>query len=144
MRSFLHGKVKMKNLVKDFLSRKSFAVIGSFRDESKYAYKIMKDLLAKGYEVYPVNPHMSRVEGRVCYKNLSDIPVDIDVADVVTPPAVTEKIVEECLQKGIKRVWLQPGAESEKAIEFCKENNMKVLHSICVMLESQKQKDIIR
>ncbi|MBN1446072.1 MAG: CoA-binding protein [Candidatus Omnitrophica bacterium] len=134
----------MKNLVKDFLSRKSFAVIGSFRDESKYAYKIMKDLLAKGYEVYPVNPHMSRVEGRVCYKNLSDIPVDIDVADVVTPPAVTEKIVEECLQKGIKRVWLQPGAESEKAIEFCKENNMKVLHSICVMLESQKQKDIIR
>jgi len=131
----------MDNPVKDFLSQKRFAVVGSFRDETKYAFKIMKDLLAKGYEVYPVNPNMSRVDGRVCYKSISDIPVDIDVADIVTPPSVTEKILEKCLQKGIRRVWLQPGAESEKAIKFCKENNIKVLHSICVMLESQKQEN---
>lgn len=128
----------MENLVQDFLSRKRFAVVGSFRNETKYAYKILKDLSAKGYEVYPVNPNMSSVEGMVCYKSISDIPFDIDVADIVTPPLVTEKVLEECLKKGIRRVWLQPGAESEKAIRFCKENNIKVLHSICVMMESQK------
>jgi len=131
----------MENLVKDFLSQQKFAVVGSFRNETKYAYKILKNLAEKGYEVYPVNPNMSMVDGRVCYRSISDIPFDIDVADIVTPPAVTERIVEECLQKGIKRVWLQPGAESEKAIKFCRENDIKVLHTICVMTESLKQGD---
>jgi len=131
----------MENLVNDFLSQQKFAVVGSFRNKDKYAYKIMQNLAAKGYEVYPVNPNMSMVDGSVCYRSISDIPFDIDVADIVTPPAVTERIVEECLQKGIKRVWLQPGAESEKAIKFCRENDIKVLHTICVMTESLKQGD---
>ncbi len=128
----------MENLVNDFLSQQKFAVVGSFRNEDKYAYKIMKTLISKGYEVFPVNPNMNQVDGRACYRSISDIPFDIDVADIVTPPAVTEKIVEECLQKGIRRVWLQPGAENEKTIKFCKENNIKVLHTICVMTESLK------
>lgn len=126
----------MKNMITDFLKQKKFAIVGSFRNKEKVAYKIMKDLEKKGYEVYPVNPNMKIVDGKVSYKSISDIPFDIDVADIVTPPDVTEKIVEECLKKGIKRVWLQPGAESDKVIEFCHENNIKVLHSICIMIES--------
>ncbi|MCK9266852.1 CoA-binding protein [bacterium] len=128
----------MNNLVSDFLSQKKFAVVGSFRNKEKIAYKILQDLTAKGYEVYPVNPNIKTVDGKVCYSSISDIPFDIDVADIVTPPAVTEKIVKECLKKGIKRVWLQPGAESEKAVKFCHDNDIKVLHSICVMVESTK------
>jgi len=131
----------MENLVNDFLSQQKFAVVGSFRNKDKYAYKIMQNLAAKGYEVYPVNPNMSMVDGKVCYKSISDIPFDIDVADIVTSPAATEKILEECLKKDIRRVWLQPGAESEKAIKFCRENDIKVLHTICVMTESLKQGD---
>ena len=126
----------MKKMITDVLKQKKFAIVGSFRNKEKVAYKIMQDMEKKGYEVYPVNPNMKIVDGKVSYKSISDIPFDIDVADIVTPPDVTEKIVEECLKKGIKRVWLQPGAESDKVIEFCHENNIKVLHSICIMIES--------
>lgn len=127
----------MENLVKDFLKQKRFAVVGSFRDESKYAYKILKTLMKKGYEVYPVNPRLKEVEGVACYASVKDIPAVVDVADIVTPPEVTEKIVRECREKGIARVWLQPGAESEKAIQFCRENGIKIIHGLCVMLESK-------
>jgi uncharacterized protein len=129
----------MENLVKDFLNQKSFAVIGSFRNETKFAYKILIMLIEKGYEVFPVNPSLSEVNGRICYKTINDIPYSVDVADVVTPPLVTENILKECLGKGIKRVWLQPGAESKAAIKFCHDNNIKVVHGICVMLESLKK-----
>jgi predicted CoA-binding protein len=129
----------MEDLVKDFLKQRRFAVVGSFRNETKYAYKIFKDLTKKGYEVFPVNPRMSEVEGRACYKTISGIPFDIDVVNIVTPPAVTETILKECLQKGIKRVWLQPGAESQTAIKFCHENNISVIHGVCIMLESLKK-----
>src|SRR4030042_7077783 len=109
----------MENLVKEFLKQKRFAVVGSFRNESKYAYQILKTLIKKGYEAYPVNPRISDVEGMKCYGSIGDIPFDIDVVNVVTPPSVTEAIVKECLGKSIKRVWLQPGAENETVVKFC-------------------------
>jgi len=132
---------EMEDLVDDFLRQKRFAVVGSFRDRTKFAYRILVALEEMGHEVFPVNPHMSEVDGRVCYKSVSDIPYDVDVVDIVTPPAVTEEVLKECLRRGIERVWLQPGAESEAAIKFCHDNNIKVIHSMCVMLESQKKRE---
>ena len=127
----------MQDLVKDFLKQKCFAVVGSFRNESKYAYQILKTLKNKKYEVYPVNPGLKEVEDLTCYASVKDIPVICDVADIVTPPAVTERIVKECKEKGISRVWLQPGAESNDVIRYCKENNIQVVYNVCVMLESK-------
>jgi len=126
----------MENLVKDFLKQKRFAVVGSFRNESKYAYKILKTLIKKGYEVYPVNPRVRDVDGLKCYKRISDIPFNIDVVNVVTPPSVTGIIVKECHKKSIKRIWLQPGAENEGVIKFCHDNSIDVIHGLCAMLES--------
>jgi len=129
----------MQELIKEFLSQKRFAVVGSFRNELKYAYKILKNLKQKGYEVYPVNPYLKEVEGLKCYPTVLDLPEKVDVVDIVTPPPITEQIVEQCLQKGINRVWIQPGAESEKAIKFCQENNIKVIYNTCVMLGKQNE-----
>lgn len=126
----------MQDLVRDFLKQRRFAVIGSFRNESKYAYKILKALKDKGYEVYPVNPRIKEVEDLTCYPSVRDIPVVCDVADIVTAPKITEKVIKECKEKDITRVWLQPGAESEEVIKYCKENNIKVIYNLCVMIES--------
>lgn len=126
----------MQDLINDFLEQRRFAVIGSFRNEAKYAYRILKALKRKGYEVYPVNPRLKEVTDLSCYPSVKDIPVICDVANIVTPPEVTEKIVRECKEKGITRVWLQPGAESEEAIKFCKENDIAVIYNLCVMMEA--------
>lgn len=124
----------MQELIKEFLSQKSFAVVGSFKNETKVAYKIFRFLKQKGYEVYPVNPNVKEVDGEKCYPLILDLPKTVDVVDLVTPPSATEEIVKQCLQKGIKYIWMQPGAESEKAIEFCKENDIKVIYNTCIMM----------
>lgn len=126
----------MQGLIKDFLKQKRFAVVGSFRNETKYAYRILKALRGKGYEVYPVNPRLKEVEGLTCYGSVKDIPVVCDVANIVTPPKVTEKVVRECKEKGIIKVWLQPGAESDEVIRLCQDNNLQVVYNVCLMLES--------
>lgn len=125
----------MQELVNDFLRQKRFAVVGSFRNQSKYAYQILLTLKKKGYQVYPVNPRLKEVEGLTCYASVKDIPVVCDVADIVTPPRISAQVVRDCKEKGITRVWLQPGAESEEVIRFCKENNIAVVYNLCVMLE---------
>lgn len=126
----------MENDIKDFLKQNSFAVAGSFKDESKTAYKILKLLLSKGKEVYPVNLNVEEVEERKAYKSVKDIPFDVDAASLVTPAQAGEKIVRQCLEKNIKKVWFQPGAESEAAVKFCRDNGIDVIHGLCVMLEN--------
>jgi predicted CoA-binding protein len=124
----------MQNLIQDFMAQKKFAVIGATDNPEKYGNQIVKNLKKRGYELYPVNPKLTEVEGIRCYPTLADIPVRVDIVDFVVPPPVTETILKQCLELGLDRIWLQPGSESEAAIKFCDDNNLKVVHSVCVMM----------
>jgi predicted CoA-binding protein len=124
----------MQDLIKEFMAQKRFAVIGATDNTEKYGHQIFKNLKSRGYEVYPVNPKLKELEGVKCYPNLAAIPIKVDVVDFVVPPGVTEEILKECRRLGLNRIWLQPGSESEAAIAFCCENNLKVVHGVCVML----------
>jgi uncharacterized protein len=129
----------MQELIHEFLAQKRFAVVGATDNPRKYGNQIVKNLLQRDYEVYPVNPNLKTLEGTKCYPELSEIPVKVDVVDFVVPPNVTEKILKQCRELDIKRIWLQPGSESEAVLAFCKANDMKVVHNICVMLSREKQ-----
>jgi predicted CoA-binding protein len=124
----------MQELIKEFMAKKKFALVGATDNKDKNGYRIFKNLKNRGYEVYPVNPKLKSLEGTNCYGKLADIPVKVDVVDFVVPPAVTENILKECRTLGLNRIWLQPGSESQAAIKFCNENNMKVVHDLCVMM----------
>ena len=126
-------------LIQDFLQKENvFAVIGVSRDPKKYGHQVYKDLKEGGYVVYPLNPHLDEVLGDKCYPSLSDLPEKPDVVDTVVPPAVTEEIVKECKVLGIDKVWMQPGSESAKAIEFCRQNKIQVVHDACVMVKRRE------
>jgi predicted CoA-binding protein len=124
----------MQDLIKEFMAQKIFAVIGATDNPEKYGNQIVKNLKGRGYEVYPVNPKLKELEGLPCYATIGDVPVKVDVVDFVVPPAVTEEILKQCRDLGLDRIWLQPGSESKKAINFCNENHLKVVHSVCVMM----------
>ncbi|MBA7613169.1 putative protein YccU [subsurface metagenome] len=124
----------MQDLIKEFVAQKKFAVVGATDNPEKYGHQILINLKNRDYEVYPVNPRLETIEGMKCYATLSELPAKVDVVDFVVPPAATESILKECLKLGLNRIWLQPGSESEAAIRFCRENNLKVVHDVCVML----------
>ena len=124
----------MQDLINEFMAQKRFAIVGATNDTKKYGYEIFKNLKSRGYEVYPVNPRLEELGGSKCYPGLADIPIKVDVVDFVVPPEVTEVVLKECRRLGLERVWLQPGSESEAAIAFCHDNDLKVVHSVCVML----------
>lgn len=129
-----------EKLIGAFLDKRNvFAVLGASRDPQKYGYQVYRDLKNAGYQVYPVNPNAEEILGDKCYPSLESLPVKPDVVNVVVPPNVTEYAVEICKKLGVKKVWMQPGSESEKAIEFCERNNIDVVYGVCVMIERAKQ-----
>ena len=124
----------MQDLIKEFMSRKKFAVVGATDNPQKYGNQIVKNLKNRGYEVYPVNSKLKEIEGLTCYPDLAALPVKVEVVDFVVPPAATENILKQCKELGLKNIWLQPGSESEKAIDYCRKNNLNVVHDVCVMM----------
>ena len=112
----------------------NIAIVGASANPDKYGYKVSKDLIDKGYKVFLVNPHGGEILGRAVHQKISDIDAIIDAVVFVTQPTVTEQVLEEVKDKGIKKVWMQPGSESSDAISFCKKNGIECIHNACVML----------
>ena len=130
-----------EKLIEAFLKKRNvFAVVGASRDPSKYGHQVYRDLRTAGYTVYPVNPNADEILGDKCYPSLESLPEMSQVVDLVVPPKVTNQIVKVCKKLGIRKVWMQPGSESETALNFCKENNIEVVHGVCVMVERRSRK----
>ena len=130
----------MRELIEEFMAQEKFAIVGASDNPGKYGNEILHDLKSRGYKVYPVNPRLEEIDGMKCYPSLSDLPVIVDVIDLVVPPPVTEKVVRECQRLGLKRIWMQPGSESQEAIGFCDANGLGVVHDVCVMMSGPNVK----
>lgn len=117
----------MKQEIEEFLQAKAFGVVGASADRFKYGNRVLRCYLQNGKRVIPVNPRVEEIEGVKCVASVADLPDDVTSISVITPPAVTEQVVEQAARKGIKNVWMQPGTESPKAVAFCRERGINVI-----------------
>lgn len=107
--------------IEAFLSGSAFAVVGASTDRSKYGNKILRCYLQHGRQAVPVNPKEAEIEGEPCFEMISDVCTMIHGVSIITPPEVTNQVIEEIIELGIENVWMQPGAETPWAIARAKE-----------------------
>jgi len=113
--------------IKVFLDSGSFGVVGASVDRQKYGNKVLRCYQMNGLEAIPVNPRESSIEGVATVASVSALPDGVKSISVITPPYVTETVVSEAVAKGIKNIWMQPGAESQAAVKKCLENGINVI-----------------
>lgn len=118
-----------KDPIQDFLDGESFAVSGASTDRDKYGNKVLRVYMQHDRRVYPLNPKADEVEGLKAYADLAALPESVHGVSLVTPPVVTEAIVQQAIDLGIRHLWMQPGAESDRAIELAMEHGLNVIHS---------------
>jgi predicted CoA-binding protein len=120
--------------IDDFVAQKTLAVVGVSRQGKKFGNVAYRELKAKGYRVFPVHPAAESIDGDRCYPDLRSIPERLDGVLVVLPPARTEQVVEEAIQAGVPRLWMQQGAESAAAVRRCREAGVQVVHGQCILM----------
>jgi uncharacterized protein len=136
----LNGRIMadLREAVGEFLSRKQLAVAGVSRDGNLPANLIFRKLRDAGYEVFPVNPNASEVEGAACYPDLASVPAALEGVIVATPPGAAEGLVRECADLGIPRVWMHrslgTGSVSTAALELCLREGIAVIPGSCPMM----------
>jgi predicted CoA-binding protein len=121
--------------VAKFLQSEAFAVAGVSTKPEKFGNKIFKCYQKKGYRVIPIHPVEKEIEGVPCVASVAELPPEVVSISVVTPPAVTEKLVMSAAAKGIRNIWMQPGAESPTAVAFCEQQGINVIaDGTCVLV----------
>jgi uncharacterized protein len=127
--------------VQDFLAQKRIAVAGVSRDNSHHPVGnlIYRRLKKTGHELFAVNPHMQTFEGERCYRDLQSIPGGVDGVVIITRPETTVRIVRDCGEAGVRRVWMHQSlgrgsSVSPEAVEYCQEHDISVIAGACPMM----------
>jgi uncharacterized protein len=134
---------QLDDRITDFLSQKRIAIAGVSRSKPGAASLIYRKFKDLGYQVFALNPNASEYEGDPCYETVSKIPGGVDGVVIVTRPELTEKIVQECAEAGVLRVWMHQSlgsgatSVSQPAIELCKEHSISVIAGACPMMYCQ-------
>lgn len=113
--------------------KRSIAVLGVSANAEKYGHKIFRDLLRSEYTIYGVNPKGGTILGEKIYVSLESLPEVPDLVMTVVLPSVTEQAVEACHNLGVPAIWMQPGSESEKAINKAEKYGIPVTTHQCFM-----------
>jgi predicted CoA-binding protein len=96
---------------------------------------VLRAYLQNSRDAVPVNPGQDEIEGLKAYRDLASVPSEVDSVSIITPPAISEKVVEQAIALGIKHIWMQPGAESDAAIETARRAGANVIASgPCVLV----------
>lgn len=116
--------------IKVLIKEKNWVVIGDVSNESKYAYKILNKFKEKGYTVSGVHPK----GGEGVFKSIKEVPHKIDAIDLCINSKLGIEYIKEAKSLGIKNVLVQPGAESEEILTYCRENNINVIEN-CALVQ---------
>ncbi len=122
--------------IETFLKAPAFAVVGASEVTYKFGYKCFRCYIQNGMKAYPVNPNVDSVLGEKAYPTLASLPEPVESVSIITPPAVTEQVVEDAIACGVKNIWMQPGAESRKAVQSAEAAGINVIHGgPCLLVE---------
>jgi predicted CoA-binding protein len=134
---------KIESLVQDFLAQKKIAVVGVSDRRDTGCNLGYRKLKQAGYTVSAVNPRLTSFEGDPCYPDLRTIPDKPEAVFILANPKVTEQIVQQCVELGIKHVWMhcmmgtKPGlaagmtSVSPEAVALCRANGITVIPGGC-------------
>jgi predicted CoA-binding protein len=117
----------MKDKIDRFLAAEAFGVAGASTNRDKYGNKCLRCFLQNDRKAIPINPRAEIIEGQACVASVSALPPEVKSLSIITPPRITEQVVEEAIAKGIENIWMQPGAQSPKAVARCEEAGINVI-----------------
>ena len=126
--------------IRDFLAQRRIAVAGVSADQRRSAATaIYRRLKHAGHDVFPLSPHVERFEGDPCYPDVRAIPGGVDGVVIVTRPAITDEIVRQCAEAGVRRVWMHQSSAngssvSTAAVDYCRQAGISVIPGACPMM----------
>nr|WP_319400629.1 CoA-binding protein [uncultured Carboxylicivirga sp.] len=120
--------------INSFFQADSIAIAGVSRSEKKFGRVVFTELKKSGYNVIPINPSISEIDGQTCYPNINKLPDSIESLLIATPKDQTDKILREAINKGIKNIWVQQFSNTNNTLAIAEEYNKAIIYKKCIFM----------
>jgi uncharacterized protein len=118
-----------------FFSKPGIALAGVSRNPRKFGFQVLKTMMEKKkYDLYPINPHTDEIAGLKCYRDIASLPAGVNSIVILTRKDKTEETVKQCVQKGIKNIWIQQSGHTLEALREAKGSGANVIYGKCIMM----------
>jgi len=87
------------------------------------------------FDLYPVNPRETEINGFECYPSLDSLPVRPDLVDVFRRADDCPGIARDAIDAGAKTLWLQLGIVSDEAAAIALDAGLDVVMNRCTKIE---------
>lgn len=125
----------IEDKLEKFFSSAQFAVVGASTNREKYGNKVLRCYMQHDKNVIPINPRATQIEGIQTVNSILELPKEVQSISIITPPKITDQVVNDAIKHGIKHIWMQPGAESQNAIKVAEDSGLTVLaNGICILV----------
>lgn len=112
---------------------KTVAVLGASADRSKFGNKAVRAFVRQGFQVFPVNPRESTIEGLPAHATIRDLPQRPDLVSVYLPPALLLKLLPDIAARGCDELWLNPGTESPEVLTTAESLGLNVIQACSIL-----------
>ena len=112
---------------------RTVAVIGASTDRRKYGNVAVRTFKQRGYEVFPVTPKATEVEGLPAFPSISATPVRPDQVSGYLPPPVLLKVLPGIAAEGCDELWLNPGTESPEVLAEAERLGLNVVQACSIV-----------
>ncbi len=124
----------MNAQIESFINSKKIAVVGYSQTGKKFGNMAGKELIARGYEVYPVHPNAREIDGLACYPNLESLEGKADSLLISVKPINVPGVLVEAAQAGLKNIWLQQGSWSKEVQLTANRLGLTVVSKRCILM----------
>jgi hypothetical protein len=122
-------------------SRPRIALVGASTNLGRPAFGVMESLLAIGYDVVPVNPAETEVQGLPCYPTVEAAVREtgpIQLVDVFRRASFCEEHAHDAVAAGASCLWLQLGIANEAAGRVAQAAGLAVVMDRCTLIEHNR------
>jgi predicted CoA-binding protein len=119
----------------------SYSRLGASQDPQKYGNIILKWYIKHNLPVHPINPTSPTIESLPVTKSISALePPSSTSLSFVTPPKITLQSLKEAAQKGVQRVWMQPGSFDDIVLAEVESLGFEtvIANGRCILVEGEK------
>jgi predicted CoA-binding protein len=122
-------------------SKPRIAMVGASSNPGRPSHGVMQALLRAGYDVVPVNPRETAIEGVTCYPSVAaavEATGPVDIVDVFRRPDLCVEHAREAVAVGARCLWLQLGIANAEAARIAHEAGLAVVMDRCTLIAHRR------
>lgn len=117
-----------------FVESKEVALFGASARRKKFGNAILKELMKRGYDVYPMHLTAEKIDGIRTYRTINELPETVAAACVCMKPNNVAGIIEKLVDSRIQNIWFQQGADFSKYVKRLEEAGKNVVSKKCILM----------